>query len=62
MLIKAKAGPESEQYGLFEEASATLVYFQIEVGFCTANTAAELGVCTTLLSIALTLQLLIVVC
>lgn len=39
MLIKAKAGPESEQYGLFEEASASLVYFQFEVGFYTANLA-----------------------
>lgn len=39
MLIKAKTGPESEQYGLFEGASASLIYFQFEVGFCTANMA-----------------------
>lgn len=45
MLIKAKAGPDSEQYGLFEEASASLVYLQFEVGFFSANTAAEVGVC-----------------
>lgn len=62
MLIKAKAGPESEQYGLFEEASASLVYFQFEVGFCTANIAAELVVCTRLHSTALILHLLTVVC
>lgn len=61
MLIKAKAGPESEQYGLFEEASASLVYFQFEVGFCTANLAAELAVCVQH-STALILPLLTVVC
>lgn len=31
VLIRARAGSESEQYGLFEEASASLVYVQMLV-------------------------------
>ena len=65
VLIRARTGPESEEYRLFEEASASLVYVQCWFGldpvFCTADVATVLSVdvclCTTLHSAALILQL-----
>lgn len=66
VLIRARAGPESEQYGLSEEASASSVYvqcwFELDPVFCTAEiaTVPSVCVCPTLCSAALILQLLTV--